>query len=140
MNLKRIAIYVGLMFLATGIAGFVFGFIRGALKAEGIPIPFSFVVTQAVAVLTVSVLVFARLAIVQPARTFAHAWTVALASWLVGFPVSVLIMGDTLLSWFAQSAFFAVTLVIGVPLGKAWGRRHGRNLKAALPEHGDQVT
>jgi len=117
MNWKRIIIYVGILFLATAVAAFPFGFIVGFLQAAGKVAPLWITLGQAVAISLTSILVFAHLAKRQREKTFLHAWCVGIGAWLISFPINVLFLRQPILVWIAGIILIAVTLLIGVLIG-----------------------
>ncbi len=117
MNWKRIALFVLLLFVATAAAAFPFGFIEGFLAAQGKTPPAWVLVGQAIAVPVAAIIVFALLAVRQSTKAFAHASVAGLLSWLLTFPINVLIFGFPAAQWFAGVFVVAIAIVIGVPIG-----------------------
>lgn len=131
MNVKRIAVFVGILFLATAAAAFPFGFIRGYVQASGRIPPGWLVLGQALAVPIASILVIALLAKRQQVKTWDHAWTVAIGAWLMSFPINVLLLRQPIQTWFVGVYVMCVAVVLGVPFG-TYLRRLSRPSPAQL--------
>jgi len=117
MNLKRIVLWAGLAYLATFVAGFLPGMIRGVYAGGGGTVPEWTFILQALLVPAAMLIVFFRFARVQRERTVAHA--TAVWALLVVISVTNLVLGITLSAWLISIVFSGVVAVVGVALGLA---------------------
>ncbi len=127
MNWKRIAVFVGMLFLATGAASFPFGFIQGLLAAQHRQVPGWVPVAQMMAVPVAAAGVFYLLARRQADRPWGHALAVATLAWLLSFPLNVVALGRPFIEWALEIIVGLVALGVGVGIAKlqdTGGRRN----------------
>jgi hypothetical protein len=135
MNHRRILAFVALLLVVTAAASFPFGFIRGFLAhSTGSEPPLWLLPAQALAVLIASIAVIAILAKRQREKTWEHAWNVAIVSWLVSFPLNVLLLRQPWLVWARGFVVLTLVVFVGVPLG-VYLRRFSGNSFEPQPGH-----
>ena len=117
LNLPRLVAFVGILFTATAAAAFPFGFMRGYFFASGRVPPAWLPLGQGLAVPVAAVVVIALLARRQLTRTWEHACIVVAGSWLLSFPINVLLFGQPWLGWLRGVVALCVVVALGVPLG-----------------------
>ena len=117
MNWKRILIFIPILFLATAAAAFPFGRIHSFLSASNKPVPIWLPIGHGSAVLVAAIIVFLILAKKQENNTWLHAILVALFTWLVSFPINVLLIGQPILPWTISVVVLFIALSIGTPIG-----------------------
>ncbi len=117
MNWKRIAIFTAILFLATAVAAFPFGFLSGFLKSLNKPEPTWVPTAQNIAVYVAAMIVFLILAKKQETNPWFHALAVTLLAWLISFPINVLGFGQSVLTWVFGILLLLIALVIGTPIG-----------------------
>ena len=117
MNWKRVAIYAVVLFVATFVAAFPFGFIEGFLLASEKAVPSWLGLATLITNLVVATVVFVRFGMVQRERAYQHAWAVAIVVSLIAFPINLLLFGQTLFQWIIGLAFMIPALLVGVWIG-----------------------
>jgi hypothetical protein len=115
MNWKRILLFIGLTFVATLIAGFVPGLIRGFYNASGSAPPSWIVLLQGGLVPLAIFLVFVRLGRVQREQPWQHAALV----WLGAVVLSFLnfLFGQPLSQFLIGIAISAIMAAAGMGFG-----------------------
>ena len=114
MNVRRILVFTLVLWLATALAAFPFGFIEGFLRATGHAKPWWIPFGQGIAVPVAAAAVIAALAKRQSERTWEHAWAVAAFTLLLTLPLNVVVMGQPVTQWVGGAV---VLLVVVVPIG-----------------------
>ena len=118
MNWKRIITFAAILFVATAAAAFPFGFLRGFLNAVGHSpsswLPFA----QGVAVWLAGICVFAAFAKRQTLQVWQHGFVLVAVTWLVSYPINVLLLGTTLIAWAESLVVLLIPLAIGIPIGR----------------------
>jgi len=117
MNWKKIIIYIGILFLATMLVAFPFGFIQGLFGITEGNALLLINLCQAIAVLAASIWVFAHLTLKLQEKIFLHALCVGVGSWLLSFPINVLVFGQAILFWGLGIVIIIFTLSIGILIG-----------------------
>lgn len=115
MNWIKIFIYIGILYLATFTVGFVFGFIQADVTGEN-----ALILTNLgliLSMLTACIWVFAHLAINLQEKIFLHALCVGVGSWIISFPINVIMLSHPISQWFSGGAFILITLSIGTLIG-----------------------
>lgn len=125
MNWKRVFLFVVYLFIFTALAAFPFGFIDGFSRASGVATPVWVPLGQALSVPIACLLVFARLSYVQPEKDAVNSGMVALVSWLITFPINVILLHQSAGQWAAGFLVILVALVLGLLLGRFCRRRKG---------------
>jgi hypothetical protein len=114
MNWKQIAVFVGILFLATVAASLPFGFVQGFLAAQQRPVPRWVPLGQMMAVPAAAAGVFYLLARRQADRPWGHALAVATLAWLLSFPLNVVALGQSPVEWALGIIVGLVALGVGV--------------------------
>jgi len=117
VNWKRVAIFTGVMFAATAVAAFPFGFAQGFISSSGGVPPAWLALGQPIAVPLAATVVFFSLARRESARAYEHAWAVWALSMLVSFPINVLGMDLPVGQWIGGSIPLVIALFVGVSVG-----------------------
>ena len=117
MDWKRIGLFVVLLFASTAAASLPFGFVAGFIAAGGGQVPAWLTPAQAAANLAAAGCVFGLLAKRQVQRAHHHAWAVLLLTWLVSYPLNVLMLGVPNVVWFLGVVPLAVSLYVGLAIG-----------------------
>ena len=117
MNWKRVAIFIVLLLLGTACAAFPVGVIHGILMRANGQVPRWVPVVQAFAVQGAILLVGGGLGFVQRERLVLHGLAVGVGSWLVSFPINVLLFKQPLVTWAAGIIGIIVFLGVGCALG-----------------------
>jgi hypothetical protein len=112
MNWKRLAILSVTVFVATGVAAFPFGFIRGVLAARGERAPAIVDAAQGLAVPCVGDLVFAVFSFVHRVRTLEHVMLAAAVVWGGSSAVNYMLTGTSAPGGLATQAL--LTVIIGL--------------------------
>lgn len=127
MNWGIILKYCIILFIATAIVAFPFGFIHGILASRGYADHPWLTIVQGIAVLLVSIIVFARLAYIQRAKPLYHALLVGLLCWLISFPVNVGFLHLSIRNWALSVIGNLIIVGIGVPIGNFMGQKRMSN-------------
>jgi hypothetical protein len=117
MNWKRLILFTLLLWAATALAAFLFGFVRGVLQANGREVPQWLNLAHVAVGFLTNVAVIAELARRQSERTWEHAAALMLIGWLTSLP-SVLFFGFPVVAWLLQLPVFGICVGIAVPIGR----------------------
>jgi len=123
INGKIIAKYTVILFLATFVVGFAFGLLKGFLVSAGKAIPTWIIYWQAITGIIASVVVFARLTVVQKTDTVLTVFAVGLISWVVSFFPNVLLFGQNVFAWAFGLIILLVIMIIGIGVGILFKRK-----------------
>ena len=117
MNWNRVFIFSGILILGANFAAFPFGFIQGSYISHGNPAPAWIPFATAMSVQSASIIIFLVLAIKQANNSWIHAITVAVLTWLISFPLNVLVFHVAFLSWIYSGVYILITCYIGTATG-----------------------
>ena len=117
MNIRRICVFAVLEFLATALAAFPLGVIKGMCRASGEPVPTWVLPLQGLAVPFAAMMVFLFMGYVQRHQPFRHGLIVALLVWAVSMPINVLGFGQPLWQWAVGIVLMVPICLIGIGLG-----------------------
>jgi hypothetical protein len=124
MKIKRIIIYILILFLVTGLIAFPFGFIKGWMKRASSPIPNWLDSCQGICAIIGSIIVFSRLAYIQTNKTSGTLIIVGLASWIISFFTNVVMMNQNIFQWFWGIIPILISIVVGYFIGtKLYNRK-----------------
>ena len=118
MNWRRVGIYTAIMFGATAAASFPFGFIEGFARSTGRTPAAWPPLAEGLAVPVAAIVVIAAFSRRESQRTWAGACLIGIFSWLVSFPLNVILLGEPTVAWAGDLLVVALSVVVGVPLGR----------------------
>src|SRR5262245_20834223 len=122
MNWRRIGIFTAIMFAATAAASFPFGLIEGFAVSTGRTPAAWLPLARGLAAPLAAVAVFAAFASRESGETWSGASAIGILSWLVSFPLNVIMLGMPVVAWAGGLVLMGLCVVIGVPLGRLIAR------------------